>query len=151
MGKEIVNQVQKAQGISGRISQRRNTLRHTIIKLTKIKDRAVLSRSVVSNSLLPHGLQPMRFLCPWGFSRQEYWSGLPCPPPGNLPNPGIKSRSPTLQVDSLLAELPLAIPQYKIKSSKEKKLFLIWKKLFIQPIATEIVNNIIVVTFTFRN
>ena len=27
------------------------------------------------------------------FSRQEYWSGLPCPPPGNLPNPGIKSMS----------------------------------------------------------
>ena len=30
-----------------------------------------------------------------GFSRQEYWSGLPCPPPGNLPNPGIKLWSPT--------------------------------------------------------
>ena len=26
-----------------------------------------------------------------GFSRQEYWSGLPCPPPGNLPDPGVKS------------------------------------------------------------
>ena len=41
-----------------------------------------------------------------GFSRQEYWSGLPCPPPGNLPNPGIEPRSPTLQVDSLLTEPP---------------------------------------------
>ena len=30
---------------------------------------------------------------PMGFSRQEYWSGLPCPPPGDLPNPGIKPRS----------------------------------------------------------
>ena len=39
-----------------------------------------------------------------GFSRQEYWSGLPCPPPGDLPNPGIESRSPTLQADSLLTE-----------------------------------------------
>ena len=29
-----------------------------------------------------------------GFSRQEYWSGLPCPPPGDLPDPGIKSTSP---------------------------------------------------------
>ena len=29
-----------------------------------------------------------------GFSRQEYWSGLPCPSPGDLPNPGIESRSP---------------------------------------------------------
>ena len=41
-----------------------------------------------------------------GFPRQEYWSGLPCPPPGNLPNPGIKPRSPAMQVDSLPAEPP---------------------------------------------
>ena len=47
-----------------------------------------------------------RLLCPWGFSRQEYWSGLPCPPPGDLPNPGIEPRSPTLQVDSLPSEPP---------------------------------------------
>ena len=31
-----------------------------------------------------------------GFSRQEYWSGLLCPPPGDLPDPGIKSASPSL-------------------------------------------------------
>ena len=36
-----------------------------------------------------------------GFSRQEYWSGLPFPSPGDLPNPGIKSGSPVLQADSL--------------------------------------------------
>ena len=41
-----------------------------------------------------------------GFSRQEYWSGLPFPPPGDLPNPGIKLRSPALQVDSVPAEPP---------------------------------------------
>ena len=35
-----------------------------------------------------------------GFSRQEYWSGLPFPSPGNLPNPGTKPRSPALQADS---------------------------------------------------
>ena len=35
-----------------------------------------------------------------GFSRQEYWSGLPCPPLGDLPQPGIKPRSPALQADS---------------------------------------------------
>ena len=40
-----------------------------------------------------------RLLHPWGFSRQEYWSELPCPPQGDLPNPGIKLRSPALQVD----------------------------------------------------
>ena len=39
-----------------------------------------------------------------GFSRQEYWSGLPCPPPGDLPNPRIEPRSPILQVDSLPSE-----------------------------------------------
>ena len=54
------------------------------------------------------------FAAPWtvacqvplliGFSRQEYWSGLPYTLPGDLPNPGIKPRSPTLQVDSLLSE-----------------------------------------------
>ena len=36
-----------------------------------------------------------------GFSRYEYCSGLPCPPPGNLPDPEIEPRSPALQVDSL--------------------------------------------------
>ena len=40
------------------------------------------------------------------FSRQEYWSGLPFPSPGDLPNPGIKSRSPALQDDSLPYEPP---------------------------------------------
>ena len=39
-----------------------------------------------------------------GFSRQEYWSWLPFPSPGDLPNPGIEPRSPTLQADSLLSE-----------------------------------------------
>ena len=36
--------------------------------------------SVVSDSWWPHWLQSSRLLCPWGFSRQEYWSELPCPP-----------------------------------------------------------------------
>ena len=40
------------------------------------------------------------------FSRQEHWSGLPCPPSGNFPNPGIKPRSPTLQLGSLPSEPP---------------------------------------------
>ena len=56
----------------------------------------VLSRSVVSDAFRPHGLQPARLLDPRGLSRQEFWSGLPCSPPGDLPNPGIKPRSPTL-------------------------------------------------------
>ena len=40
------------------------------------------------------------------FSRQEYWSGLPFPSPGDLPDPGIKPRSPTLQADALPSEPP---------------------------------------------
>ena len=39
-----------------------------------------------------------------GFSQQEYWSGLPCPPPGDLPDPGIKPISPVTPADSLPAE-----------------------------------------------
>ena len=48
------------------------------------------------------------FATPWtvappsvGFSRQEYWSGLPFPSPGDLPNPGIEPRSLALQADAL--------------------------------------------------
>ena len=75
---------------------------------------AVLSRSVMSNSLPPHGLQPVRLPLSMGFSRQEYWSGLPCLPPGDLPDPGIKPRSLALQADSLLSEPPgKPRPQFK--------------------------------------
>ena len=41
-----------------------------------------------------------------GFSRQEYWSGLPFPSPGDFPDPGIKPRSPALQADALPSEPP---------------------------------------------
>ena len=41
-----------------------------------------------------------------GFSRQEYWVGLPFPSPGGLPNPGIEPRSPALQADSIPPEPP---------------------------------------------
>ena len=67
---------------------------------------AVLSGSVVSDSLWPQGPYPARLLHPWRFSRQEYWSELPCLPPGDLPNLGIKPGFPALQADSLPAELP---------------------------------------------
>ena len=41
-----------------------------------------------------------------GFPRQEYWSGLPSPSPGDLPDPGIEPRSPTLEADTLTSEPP---------------------------------------------
>ena len=63
----------------------------SILKL-QIPFLCVLSCSVMSNSLWPHELYPARLLCPWGFSMLEYWSGLPCSPPGHLPNPGIEPR-----------------------------------------------------------
>ena len=60
---------------------------------------------VVSNSLQHPGLY-VAHQAPLSmeFSRQEYWSGLPCPSPGDLPDPGIEPGSPTLQADSLPSE-----------------------------------------------
>ena len=53
-----------------------------------------------------------------GFSRQEYWTGLPCPPPGDLPNPRIEPRSPVLQILYQLCYLgnPMLMPLTTIKS-----------------------------------
>ena len=54
------------------------------------------------------------------FSRQEYWSGLPFPSPGDLPEPGIKPRSPVLQADSLPSELPGKPTQNKSDGKRQK-------------------------------
>ena len=48
---------------------------------------------------------PMDYSLP-GFSRQVYWRGLPCPSPGDLPNPGMEPRSSVLQADSLPSKPP---------------------------------------------
>ena len=60
-----------------------------------------------------------------GFSRQEYWSGLPFPSPGVLPNPGTEPLSSTLQVDSLPSEPP-GKPSYSLElpQKQTKKKFL---------------------------
>ena len=64
----------------------------------KIKTREIkCSHSDGSNSLRLHGLQPIRLLCPQGFSGQEYWSGLLFASLGDLPDPGIEPGSPSLQ------------------------------------------------------
>ena len=80
------------------------------------------SRSILFNLLAPcifiYEVKPLSrvrlFATPWtvanqaplsmGFSRQEYWSGLPFPSPGDLPNPGIEPRSPAFQADALTSE-----------------------------------------------
>ena len=67
------------------------------------------------------------FVTPWtvacqaplsmGFSRQEYWSGLPFPSPGDLPNPGIEPGSPALQAGALSSEPP-GNPNRNLKDHK---------------------------------
>ena len=59
----------------------------------------------MSDCLRFHGLARQAPLS-MGFSRQEYWSGLPFPSLGDLPNPGTEPRSPAFQADSLATELP---------------------------------------------
>ena len=59
-----------------------------------------------------------------GFSRREYWSGLPCPPPGDLPTPEIEPWCPALQVGSLPCE-PLGKPFSSREGWKRNPLFLI--------------------------
>ena len=63
-----------------------------------------VSRSVVSDSATPWTVAHQAPLS-MGFSRQEYWSGLPFPCPGDLPSLGIEPGSPALQADSLPSEL----------------------------------------------
>ena len=61
----------------------------------------MLTCLVVSNSVTPWTVAPQAPLS-MGFSRQEYWSGLPLPPSGDLPEPEKEPMSPALQADSLL-------------------------------------------------
>ena len=63
-----------------------------------------------------------------GFSRQEYWNGLPFPYPENLPDPGIEPRSPALQVDSLPNEL---LAPYFMENRGGERLKLVTDFLFL--------------------
>ena len=70
-----------------------------------------VSHLVVPNSLQPHGLYctPLdQAPVSMEFSRQEYWSGLPFPSPGDLLDPGTEPKSPALLADSLPSEPPAA-------------------------------------------
>ena len=85
---------------------------------------AVLSRSVMFDSATPLTVAHQAPLS-MGSLRQESWSGLSCPPPGDLPNPGIKPRFPALQEDSLPSEPPFithAIAQI-VNFSKTETIF----------------------------
>ena len=55
-----------------------------------------------------------------GFSRQEYWSGLPFPSPGDLPDPGIEPGSPALETDALPSEPPFIRTINNLQVKKKK-------------------------------
>ena len=78
----------------------------------------VLGRSVMSDSVT---LWTVAHQAPLSreFSRQEYWSGLPCPFPGGLSDPGIKSRPPALWADSLTSE-PTGNMFYRVSNEENK-------------------------------
>ena len=70
--------------------------------------RCVLVAHFVSDFVTPWTLdQSRKAPLSMEFSRQEYWSGLPFPSPGDLPGPRIKPRSPALQADTLPSETPV--------------------------------------------
>ena len=63
-----------------------------------------------------------------GFSRQEYWSGLPFPSPGDLPDPGIEPKSPTLEADALTSEPPGKKHVLKCSSTVSVECFIKYKR-----------------------
>ena len=80
----------------------------------------LFSRSVVSDSFVTPWTSACQAPLSREFHRQEYWNGLPYPPPGGLPNPGIEAESPVspaLKVDSLPAEPYNLKARSKIKMS----------------------------------
>ena len=77
---------------------------HKAFQFSK-KGKFSVNRSVVSDFVTPWTVDHQAPLS-MEFFRQEYWSGLPFPSPGNLPDPGIEAGSSTLQADSLLSEPP---------------------------------------------
>ena len=74
------------------------------------------------------------------FSRQEYWSGLPFPSPGDLPDPRIEPKSPALQADTLPFEPPeiAKTPALKFKISRKEFGGLVWIRLSLLSQSTAI-------------
>ena len=71
-----------------------------------------------------HPVEACQAPLPMGFSRQESWSELPCPAPGDLPGPGIRPASPVLQMDSLPTEPPGKPKWFDISCHKAANWFL---------------------------
>ena len=90
-----------------------------IVLLLKKKSESV-SHSVMSDSETPWVVDHQAPLS-MEFSRQEYWSGLPFPSPGDLPAPGTEPQSPVLQADSLLSEPQTVCDYYVEKYALKQK------------------------------
>ena len=127
----------------------------------------ILSHLVVSDSLWPPWTVAHLAPLSMGFFRQEYWSGLPFPPPGDLPNPGIEPESPVfpaLQMDYLptklsgkppiycyLNSISIFLGQNKLTSkscssfllliSHSYKMLLHWTKVYCQPFLSALPRN----------
>ena len=89
-----------------------------------------------------------------GFFRHEHWSGLPCPPPGDLPNPGMEPRSPALQADSLPDEpqgkplipvakliFPYSVSMVKLQSLCKAQVAVKWSLVLDQRQWGDIISN----------
>ena len=104
--------------------------RRNINNLRYADDTTFMAESEWSESEMKSLSRVRLFATPWteahqappsmGFSRQGYWSGLPFPSPGDLPNPGIEPRSPALQADALTSAPP-GKPQSNIREIKFRK------------------------------
>ena len=79
-----------------------------------------------------------------GFSRQEYWSGLPFPSPGDLPDPGVEPRSPALEADALTSEPP-GKPRRKLRN------FLIWVFVIFLTLCLVVVFFMFILLCVFRS
>ena len=90
----------------------RNRISHVSCIASRLFTAESPGKPITCHKWKVKSLSPVRlFAIPWtvvyraslsmGFSRQEYWSGLPFPSPGDLPDPGLKPRSPALQADAL--------------------------------------------------
>ena len=103
--------------------------RRYINNLRYADDTTFMAESEWSESEMKSLSRVRLFATPWteahqappsmGFSRQGYWSGLPFPSPGDLPNPGIEPRSPALQADALTSAppgKPMAESEEELKS-----------------------------------
>ena len=91
-----------------------NSFYKATITLIPKPDSKVLAAPLCPALCNPMDCRPPQAPLSMGFSRQEYWSGLPCASPGDLPDSGIESRSPALQADSLPSE-----PLGELKTDKD--------------------------------